>query len=93
MSTTFGEDDIGRFRPGALDRRLRAGRSWAPMVLNSSRAVEMSVYVIRAFVQLRVRLSSSRELALQLQELEGRLDKGSLNTTKRSRRSSRQSVS
>ncbi len=35
----------------------------AATVLNSPRAVEMSVYVVRAFVQLRELLSSNKELA------------------------------
>lgn len=39
-------------------------------VLNSTRAVEMSVYVVRAFVKLRDVLVSNRELARKLAELE-----------------------
>ena len=39
-------------------------------VLNSSRAVEMSVYVVRAFVKLRDVLSSNSELARKLDALE-----------------------
>jgi hypothetical protein len=44
-------------------------------ILNSSRAVEMSVYVVRAFVKLRELLSSNRELARRFAQLETRLDK------------------
>jgi ORF6N domain len=51
------------------------GAIMAATVLNSSRAVEMSVYVVRAFVQLRELLSSSRELARRFAQLEARLDK------------------
>ena len=47
----------------------------AAMILNSSRAVEMSVYVVRAFVQLRELLSSNRELARRFAQLETRLDR------------------
>jgi hypothetical protein len=47
----------------------------AATILNSSRAVEMSVYVVRAFVQLREMLSSNRELARRFAQLETRLDK------------------
>ena len=47
----------------------------AATILNSSRAVEMSVYVVRAFVQLRELLSSNRELARRFAQLETRLDK------------------
>jgi ATP-dependent Clp protease ATP-binding subunit ClpA len=45
------------------------------MVLNSPRAVEMSVYVVRAFVQLRELLASNKELARRFAQLENRLDK------------------
>jgi ATP-dependent Clp protease ATP-binding subunit ClpA len=51
------------------------GAIMAATVLNSPRAVEMSVYVVRAFVHLRELLSSNRELALRFAELEARLDK------------------
>jgi hypothetical protein len=39
-------------------------------VLKSSRAVEVSLIVVRAFVQLREMLSTHKELALKLEELE-----------------------
>ena len=42
----------------------------AATVLNSHRAIEMSVFVVRAFVQLRGTLSTHKELALKLEELE-----------------------
>lgn len=45
----------------------------AATVLNSPRAVEMSIYVVRAFVQLREILASNKELAQQLKELEARI--------------------
>ena len=44
-------------------------------VLNSPRAVEMSVYVVRAFVKLREMLASNKELARRFVQLEARLDK------------------
>jgi hypothetical protein len=47
----------------------------AASVLNSPRAVEMSVYVVRAFVRLREILASNRELARRFDELEARLEK------------------
>jgi hypothetical protein len=43
------------------------------MVLNSSRAVEMSVYVVRAFVRLRDVLTSNKQLARRLDDLERKL--------------------
>lgn len=42
----------------------------AATVLNSPRAVEVSVYVVRAFVRLREALTTSRELAAKLDVLE-----------------------
>lgn len=42
----------------------------AATVLNSPRAVEMSVYVVRAFVKLRELLASNTELARKLEALE-----------------------
>lgn len=46
------------------------GAIMAAMVLGSPRAVEVSVYVVRAFVRLREVLASNRELALRLDDLE-----------------------
>lgn len=51
------------------------GAIMAATILNSSRAVEMSVYVVRAFVKLRELLSSNRELARRFAQLETRIDK------------------
>jgi ATP-dependent Clp protease ATP-binding subunit ClpA len=47
----------------------------AATILNSARAAEMSVYVVRAFVKLRELLASNKELARRLNELEARLEK------------------
>jgi hypothetical protein len=49
------------------------GAIMAAMILNSPRAVEVSVFVVRAFVQLRELLSSTQELAQRLDELETRI--------------------
>lgn len=46
------------------------GAIMAAAVLNSPRAVEMSVYVVRAFVKLRQLLASNATLARKLQALE-----------------------
>ncbi len=51
------------------------GAIMAAAILNSPSAVDMSVYVVRAFVQLREMLSSNRELARRFAQLETRLDK------------------
>jgi hypothetical protein len=42
----------------------------AATILNSPRAVEMTVYIVRAFVKLREVLSTNVELARKLTELE-----------------------
>ena len=46
------------------------GAIMAATVLNSSRAVEMSVFVVRAFLKLREMLVSNTELAHKLEALE-----------------------
>lgn len=46
------------------------GAIMAATILNSPRATEVSVYVVRAFVQLREVLASHRDLAQKLEELE-----------------------
>jgi len=60
-----------RFPPFAFTEH---GTIMAATILNSPRAVEMSVYVVRAFVQLRELLASNTELARRLDELEGKLE-------------------
>jgi len=74
-----------------LQRRAWGGRRYAPyaftehgaimaaMVLNSARAIEISVYVVRAFVQQRDVLVANKELAKRLDELEYRIER-KLNT-------------
>jgi ORF6N domain len=51
------------------------GAIQAANVLNSPRAVEMGIYVVRAFVQLRELLSSNKEFANRLDQLEARIEK------------------
>ena len=50
------------------------GALMAASVLNTPRAVQVSLYVVRAFVQLRDLLASNKELAKKLEELERKLD-------------------
>ncbi|HMI75259.1 MAG TPA: ORF6N domain-containing protein [Steroidobacteraceae bacterium] len=59
-----------RFPPLAFTEH---GAIMAATVLNSPRAVEMNVYVVRAFVRLRELLASNTVLARKLNELEGKL--------------------
>jgi len=49
------------------------GAIMAASVLNSKRAVEMSVFVVRAFVRLRTMLSSQVEMLRKLEELENKV--------------------
>jgi hypothetical protein len=70
----------------ATSKSGRGGRRYAPYaftehgaimaatVLNSERAVEMSVFVVRAFVRLREMLATNEKLAAKIDELEQRLD-------------------
>ena len=46
------------------------GAIMAAMVLNSARATEVSVYVVRAFVRLREVLANHKDLAKKLADLE-----------------------
>ena len=50
------------------------GAIMAATVLNSRPAVEMSVFVVRAFVRLRELLSANRQIAARVEELEQRLE-------------------
>ena len=71
---------IATSKPGRGGRRkpplafTEHGAIMAATLLNSSRAVQMSIYVVRAFIQLRNVLASNKELAQKLTELERRLD-------------------
>jgi hypothetical protein len=49
------------------------GAIMAATVLNSPRAIEVSVYVVRAFVQLREALATHKQIGKRLDELERRL--------------------
>ena len=60
-----------RYTPYAFTEH---GAIMAATVLNSERAVEMSVFVVRAFVRLREMLATNRRLAGKIDELENRLD-------------------
>jgi hypothetical protein len=59
-----------RFPPYAFTEH---GAIMAATTLNSRRAVEMSLYVVRAFVRLRELLASNRAFVRKLDELERRL--------------------
>ncbi len=50
------------------------GAIMAATILNSQRATQVSVYVVRAFVQLRERIVANKELALRLDDLESKIE-------------------
>jgi hypothetical protein len=56
-----------RYRPRAFTEH---GAFMAASILNTPRAIDVSVYVVRAFVKLRELLSTHKELAQKLGELE-----------------------
>ena len=46
----------------------------AASVLNSKHAIEMSIFVVRAFVQMRQAMARNQHIVSKLAELEARLD-------------------
>ena len=67
-SSTYGGR---RYLPYAFTEH---GAIMAATVLNSERAVEMSIFVVRAFVRMREALSSNQKIVAKLSELEHRLE-------------------
>lgn len=71
---------IATSKPGRGGRRYlpyaftEHGALMAASVLNTPRAVEVGIYVVRAFVKLRELLAGHAELSQKLKELEARLD-------------------
>jgi len=59
-----------RYRPYAFTEH---GAVMAASVLNTDRAVEVSVFVVRAFVRMSRALATHRQLALKLAELESKV--------------------
>jgi phage regulator Rha-like protein len=51
------------------------GAIMAATILNSPKAIEMSVFVVRAFVKLREILSTNKELIHKLNELDKKYEK------------------
>ncbi len=63
-----------KFSPALPHAFTEHGAIMLASVLNSRRAIEVSVYVVRAFVRLREILSTHKELAQKLIELEQRIE-------------------
>jgi len=80
-------EEQGALRSQSATSKGRGGRRYAPFaftehgaimaanVLNSPRAVEASVYVVRAFVRLRNMLMQDKEFAARLDKLESHVGK------------------
>ena len=67
LRSQVATSNIRRYLPYAFTEH---GAIMAATVLNSPRAIEMSVFVVRAFVRLREMLSTHQELAEKLDALE-----------------------
>ena len=79
------EAEALRFQIGMSKAAGRGGRRYLPYVfneqgiamlssvLNSERAIQVNIAIMRAFVQMRELAASNRELANKLAELEGRV--------------------
>ena len=65
-----------RYRPYAFTEH---GAIMAASVLNSERAVEMSIFVVRAFVRMREALASNQKIMAKLAELEHRVESHDTN--------------
>lgn len=70
QSVTLKRGENVKYRPWAFTEH---GALMAPTILNSPRAVDMSVYVVRAFVRLRDLVRTHTELAKELAILERRV--------------------
>jgi ORF6N domain len=75
LRSQFATSNIGRGGRRSLPYAFTEhGAIMAATVLNSKQAVEMSVFVVRAFVRLREMLAANRELAARIEELEEHLE-------------------
>jgi phage regulator Rha-like protein len=50
------------------------GAVMAATVLNSERAIQMSIFVVRAFIRMREALATNRQIVVKLAELERRIE-------------------
>jgi hypothetical protein len=85
-STTKLADGDAAAAVTCLTRSPEHGAIQAAYVLNSPRTVEMSLYVVRAFVQLRELLASNKDLARRLDQLEVRIREEACHTRRCYRR-------
>ena len=62
-----------KYSKGLPNAFTEHGALMAASVLNSQRAVEVSVFIVKVFVKMRQAIAGHKELALRLDELERRL--------------------
>jgi ORF6N domain len=75
LKSQFATSNIGRGGRRSLPYAFTEhGAIMAATVLNSERAIEVSVFVVRAFVRLREGLAANKELGERIKELEKHLD-------------------
>ena len=75
LRSQFATSNIGRGGRRSLPYAFTEHSAiMAATVLNSEQAVEMSVFVVRAFVRLRQMLAANREFADRIEELEEHLE-------------------
>ena len=86
LFTLTGEEYQGLKSQDATSSSAHGGRRYLPhaftehgavmaaTVLNSKRAIEMSIFVVRAFVQMRQEMAVNQQVVSKLSELEARLE-------------------
>jgi phage regulator Rha-like protein len=71
FATSSSEHGGRRYLPYAFTEH---GATMAATVLNSKRAIEMSIFVVRAFVRMRDALATNRQILAKLSALERRVE-------------------
>ena len=71
IATSSSSHGGRRYLPQAFTEH---GAIMAATILNSKRAIEMSIFVVRAFVQMRQSMAVNQHVVSKLAELEARLD-------------------
>jgi phage regulator Rha-like protein len=72
IATSSSDHGGRRYLPHAFTEH---GAIMAATVLNSKRAIEMSLFVVRAFVRMREASAANRQIVAKLAELERRLER------------------
>jgi len=70
QNVTLKRGQYSKYLPFAFTEQ---GVAMLSSVLNSERAIEVNIAIMRVFVRLREMMAAHKELALKLKELEGRI--------------------